>query len=103
MFLGRNGLEGGVDVAIAVGESDSSSIFTSQTGYMVGHEHVFVVDFFVDLDGLEHVDIAFIREYFDEIEESTFDVAEVDVENFISLTEVTNYVVDFFTRIFEHF
>ena len=70
---------------------------------MVGHQHVFVAYIAIHGEGFEHVDIAFIREHLGEVQEPALDIAEVDVEYLVSLTEVADYVVDLFSGIFEHF
>ena len=61
---------------------------------MVGHDHVLVADFFVDLDGLDEIDVAFIREGLDEIVAMAADVAEVDVEDLVAGAEVADDVED---------
>ena len=67
VVVGVHRLEDGVDVAVAVGEADLVGFFAVDAGDVIGHEHVWVSDFFVGSSGFEHVDVAFVGEDFDEV------------------------------------
>src|ERR1700722_7165222 len=69
---------------------------------MVGHEHVLVAHFFVDLKSFDKVNVPFIRIGFDKVVAMAANVAEVHVENLISRAEVANHVEDLSAGVGKH-
>jgi hypothetical protein len=70
---------------------------------MIGHQHVFVADFLIRLDSLDHVHIALIGVYLDKVITAAADVAEVDVEDLVAPAKVADDVVYLVARIGKHF
>src|ERR1700682_99753 len=79
------------DVTVAVGERLQPSRVVRRLGYMVGHQHVWITDFFVDLNGLDEIDIAFVRINLDKLVPMPADITEVDVEDLLARAKVTNH------------
>src|ERR1700722_7271395 len=69
---------------------------------MVGHEHVLVAHFFVDLKSFDKVNVPFIRIGFDKVVAMAANVAEVHVEDLISGAEVANHIEDLSAGVSKH-
>src|SRR5262245_39520673 len=70
---------------------------------MIGHHHVRIPDFLVDHHGLDKVDVAFVRIDLLKTVALPANVPEMDVEDLLARTEVTNHIEDFLARILAHY
>lgn len=69
---------------------------------MVGNQSAGVANLLINLDGFHKVDIAFIRVYLDEVVAVTTNIAEVDVEDLVTRTEIPDDVKDLLARVLQH-
>jgi len=70
--------------------------------HVVGHQHVLVVDLVERPHDLEHVHVPLVGVHFQEVVPSSPDVAEVDVEDLLSDSEIADDVVDLRPWVIEH-
>src|SRR5262249_28132963 len=68
---------------------------------MIGHQHAVISNFLVGADGAQKINISIVREGFFEVQESAFDVPEVDVKNLSASAKVADHVADLRVRILE--
>src|SRR5207302_10161858 len=71
-------------------------------GNVAGHQKVGVAHITVHLDCLYEIDVALVRERFDEVVAMPANIAEMDVEDLFAGAEVTDYVIELLTRLVEH-
>src|SRR5690349_16152308 len=81
-----------LDVSEGEGECLQSLRIAGDLRNVIGHDHAVVADLLVNTHGLKHVHIAVVNKCFLKIEESAADVAEVNVEDFSALPEITDDV-----------
>lgn len=106
--LGRRTLSHGVDrlnktLDIPVPERKSlSPVYVVRVArHVIGHDHIGIVDLLEGHHDSQHVHVAFIGEDLLEVVSSTTNISEMNVENFLSRTKVTNDVVNLFSRVFD--
>ena len=70
---------------------------------MIGHHHAVEADLFIYSHRLEHIDIAVIDERFLEVQKTSTDVSEMDIEDLAGAAKVADHIKDFSPGILEHF
>ena len=71
-------------------------------GRVIGHDHILVIDFVQSSHNLQHVHVAFVRIDLLKIAPFTANVAEMDVENFLTFSQITNHIVNLTIRVLQH-
>ena len=69
---------------------------------MIRHDHVWITNFLVGLDRLDEIDIAFVGKGFYKIIGVSANITKMDIEYLASCAEVTNYIKDLFSWLFQH-
>src|SRR5205807_670542 len=95
-------LDHGLDVTDLEGEGEPGFVSFDLRG-VVGHKHAVVADLTVYTGALQKVDVTFVWKCFTEIQTMSFNVAEMDVEDFLAQSEVADDVEDFFPWVIQHF
>src|SRR5579863_9777468 len=97
------GLEKASNIAEIEGKAfiDAAGIVL-ETRRMVGHQKPVISDLAIDLQRLDEIDIAFIREGFDEIVAVAADIPEMDIEDLAPFAEPADHVTDFLARLLQH-
>ena len=90
-------------IADRIRESDQLWFWATDAGHVIGHQHVWVANFLVDLESLQHIDMTFVWKGLDKVAESTADVSEVDVEDFVAFAEVADDAVNLLAWFLKHF
>ena len=68
---------------------------------MIGHNHIFIADFFERPQSLEHIHIALIGKHLDKIAKPALDIAEMHIENLLALSKITDHIIGVRTGIFQ--
>src|SRR5262249_2451183 len=101
-----SGFGGGGDQRLDITEGERIRLqplrISGDLRHVIGHDHSVVTDFFVDAHRLQHVHVAVVNERLLEIEKTPANIAEMDVEDFSALAEISNDIEDLFAGIFEH-
>src|SRR5207245_5161489 len=69
---------------------------------VVRHHHAVEADLFIDAHRFQHVDVTVVDKCFLEIEETSTDVSEMHVEDFLPAAKVADHVEDFLSRLLQH-
>src|ERR1700730_9608250 len=89
-------------VAEAKGERLQTLSIVVCQGHVIGHKHVRIVDFLVDPDGFHEIDVALVWVNLQKIVAVAANVPEMNVEYFLSRSEVTDDVKDFLPGVCQH-
>src|SRR5579863_7472133 len=84
-----HGLNQRPNVTIAISERLQPSGIVRRFGHMIRHQQVRITNFLVHLNGLDEIDIAFVREHLHKVVAMSADVAEMHVEDFLARSEVS--------------
>ena len=86
------------DVSVRKGETLQSANVVGMARNVVRHDHVFVIDFVKRASNRKHVHLSLVEIDLLKIASFPAYVAKMNVENFLSLAQVTDDVVDFAIR-----
>src|SRR5215469_3711844 len=89
-------------VAEAKGKRLQTIWIVVRQGHMIRHKHIRIVNFLVDPDGFYEIDVTLVGINLQKIVAVAANIPKMDVEYFLSRSEVTDNVKDFLPGIYQH-